>query len=456
MKINFYNRGQSLIGIIIVLVIAGLISGGVYYYLSKQIPEVPEIVEKPAEEEVVKPEEAVLPPTEEIAPEENPTTSLEKVTPKPEPEKSIIQKCTDGTIYSQCSTNKPKYCDNGNLINKCNNCGCPEGTNCQNEECKITRTTCLKSGVCVNDDILLIVQKEGGPFITYGTLHVPTQPGELVVDREVTKFYSQSVNDEADFLIVFKDFDSAPSWAYDISIKRNIAGIGVGGNMDSSNWYGTKGDLKDLVIMPNIMQFRQSEQFERQLIDLVHEIGHYWLMYLLDSKLPISDGIHYSDCFQNGNINYADIMGKTIWNQESANDFISPFPSNKTADYRFTTLSLYLMGLIPKESVSSMYFIKPSDGSNNCMVDFYDNYYHVTGAKKEVTIEDLVGIYGERIPNYLSSQKNFKIQFALVAHENSGLKQEDVNKFQEFINEFEDYFNLAVFDKARVDVAPFK
>ena len=47
MKINFNNQGQSLIGIIIVLVVVGLIAGGLYYYLSRQIPEVPEITEKP-------------------------------------------------------------------------------------------------------------------------------------------------------------------------------------------------------------------------------------------------------------------------------------------------------------------------------------------------------------------------------------------------------------------------
>lgn len=43
---NFYNHGQNLIAIIIVLVGVGLITGGLYYYFSKQIPEVPKITEK--------------------------------------------------------------------------------------------------------------------------------------------------------------------------------------------------------------------------------------------------------------------------------------------------------------------------------------------------------------------------------------------------------------------------
>lgn len=70
MKINDYSRGQTLIGIVITLIIVGVITGGLYYYLSKQIPEVPEITEKPAEEEVVKPEEVFPPPEEEVSPKE--------------------------------------------------------------------------------------------------------------------------------------------------------------------------------------------------------------------------------------------------------------------------------------------------------------------------------------------------------------------------------------------------
>jgi hypothetical protein len=47
------------------------------------------------------------------------------------------QKCSDGTLYGRCSTDKPKYCDNGNLIDKCNLCGCLLGQN-----------KCLGNGSC--------------------------------------------------------------------------------------------------------------------------------------------------------------------------------------------------------------------------------------------------------------------------------------------------------------------
>ncbi|MDO8428711.1 MAG: CAP domain-containing protein [Candidatus Diapherotrites archaeon] len=37
----------------------------------------------------------------------------------------IIKRCDDGTEYEYCSTNKPQFCENGNLINKASLCGCP-------------------------------------------------------------------------------------------------------------------------------------------------------------------------------------------------------------------------------------------------------------------------------------------------------------------------------------------
>jgi len=41
--------------------------------------------------------------------------------------------CSDGTLYEECSSTKPLYCDNGNLVNKCSLCNCSSGT-CQSDE----------------------------------------------------------------------------------------------------------------------------------------------------------------------------------------------------------------------------------------------------------------------------------------------------------------------------------
>lgn len=39
-----------------------------------------------------------------------------------------IQRCNDGTIYRECSSQKPLFCSDGNLSNKASVCGCPSGS----------------------------------------------------------------------------------------------------------------------------------------------------------------------------------------------------------------------------------------------------------------------------------------------------------------------------------------
>ena len=145
-KFKIHHQGQSLIGIIIVLVVVGLVSGGLYYYLSKQIPEMPEIAEKPAEEAKPEVTEPKVTCQNECSPagskrcsnnsyqicgnyDNDPCLEWGLVINCPanticQNGICVAQKCTDGTLYGQCSTNKPMYCDNGNLINRASLCGC--------------------------------------------------------------------------------------------------------------------------------------------------------------------------------------------------------------------------------------------------------------------------------------------------------------------------------------------
>ena len=46
-----------------------------------------------------------------------------------------IARCEDGTAYNKCSADKPKYCINGELVDKCGFCGCPDGEDCKGDVC---------------------------------------------------------------------------------------------------------------------------------------------------------------------------------------------------------------------------------------------------------------------------------------------------------------------------------
>ena len=46
-----------------------------------------------------------------------------------------IIRCEDGTVYNRCSADKPKYCIEGELVDKCRFCGCPDGEDCEGDVC---------------------------------------------------------------------------------------------------------------------------------------------------------------------------------------------------------------------------------------------------------------------------------------------------------------------------------
>ena len=49
--------------------------------------------------------------------------------------KTSAKICSDGTPYDECSKTKPKYCYNGDLVDKAASCGCPAGLKKDFQDC---------------------------------------------------------------------------------------------------------------------------------------------------------------------------------------------------------------------------------------------------------------------------------------------------------------------------------
>lgn len=170
-KFNFHNQGQSLIGIIISLIIGALIATGLYYYLEGQMPKIPEITEKPTEEEIVKPEEATPSLEEEVVSREEVIVEKEKITlekieekpteiseeipveGKPVQGEIIESLCQDECFQAglkKCSGDDFQVCgnyDEDNCLEWSLVIACPGDTICQYGNC--IQQECI-SGPCCN------------------------------------------------------------------------------------------------------------------------------------------------------------------------------------------------------------------------------------------------------------------------------------------------------------------
>ena len=80
----------------------------------------------------------------------------------------MIKRCDDNTIYNRCSKEKPKYCSDGKLIDKCSLCGCDESKDCKEE-------------MTLDAETLELVKKQ--------LSSIPDTSGEPKVDVAAIKFY---------------------------------------------------------------------------------------------------------------------------------------------------------------------------------------------------------------------------------------------------------------------------
>ena len=315
-------------------------------------------------------------------------------------------------------------------------------------------TNCLASGVCFDSRVSLLIDGVNGNFIgTDGSYK----------DTDIINYYSQHVAKEADFLIMFKDFD-APSYIpasdYSIPVNGNDTGMGMTPHSNNTTNFNSKGYLKSFMVMPNITEFSQTSAFNSSVYAFAHEIGHHWLAFFTNPSLHISasSGVHYDPCMIFDNAGFADLMMDSpfIWKQTSDTTFTSPPPDNNPYNKKFSTLSLYVMGLLPATSVSSQKIIR--NASSTCSIDFnsYDgsngfdgSLFHMAGAHADtIPLSDLIRVYGVRNPQFNVTQKNFTIQVILLVHKNSALTQNDANIFSKYLDAVETYLPFAFSQKA--------
>jgi hypothetical protein len=311
---------------------------------------------------------------------------------------------------------------------------------------------CLASGVCFDSRVLLITDGVDGNFIGADGSYS---------DSQIINYYSKHVAKEADFLVMFKDFDAPayiPASDYSIPVNSNDSGMGMTPRNNSTTNYDSQGFLKSFMVLPNITLFSQQSVFNSSVYAFAHEIGHHWLAYFTNPSLPISiNGVHYNPCtiFDNGG--FADLMmdAPFIWQPASGGTFTSPPPDSNPYNKKFSTLSLYVMGLLPSASVLPLQMIQTD--SSSCSIDYngYDgvngfdgSLYHLAAHTQTIPLSSLVSVYGARTPDFSVTQKNFTIQVLLLVHKNSSLTQNDANTFSKYLDAVETYLPFAFSQKA--------
>ena len=235
------------------------------------------------------------------------------------------------------------------------------------------------------------------------------------------KIYSK-FEDAFDFIFFLYNTsgDEFSYGGFSYPINRNISGIGRD-NVNISSRFGTNGRLRNI----NHLTLRTSIFSGGPFL---HELVHHWGAAYIGQEYATPSGTYGTESHW-GTTDINGVLGGFDYNtlqrnvdgnskkykataQGILNNGFGGFSQELSSAY-YAPIELYLMGLIPASEVPDMHVFK------NVIVEEDTAIGGVFYADEEITytIEDFIEEYGERVPDYQSSQKDFRALVVVVTDE---------------------------------------
>jgi hypothetical protein len=248
------------------------------------------------------------------------------------------------------------------------------------------------------------------------------------------RFY-QTHPDSFDQLVIFTDSSvvSGNTFAYESTVANEIRGLGVD-IYDTSADFGSAGRLRSVVMMDALSKYPVSptQQFlgENNTVSVMgQEVGHRWLAFL-----------HFKDV--NGK-NSTALLGrdKAHWSFFMDTD-ASVMEGNdiqdlgggsfKTVDAvkRYSLLDQYAMGLVALNQVPDFFYVEAPTNVEPSKEATDDPEIGVTfnGTRRDVKIQDVTSVMGDRIPAASASPRVHKQAFIYLLSASATLDATQVAK----------------------------
>ena len=248
--------------------------------------------------------------------------------------------------------------------------------------------------------------------------------GSVDKEKVIKKFFQNNPDAKNlyDFIILATNFKPGDDIGQFTPTKKVIQGTGDSRvDINLTNTYNTTGltgkeKFQGYAFIANINDLTDD------LYLPIHEISHNWLFMLGDydscgkgfgctkeTGYKISkDGAHYNDKIntitEDGNKKYKDPNGGGSLQSGTYPGYCLDFGGGGDG-YRFTSLSLYLMGLIPADQVAPLkWYIMTGSWSDK----------GIPCLEKTFGVQDITSLVGSRNPAYPNTQKNFSVAYLLL------------------------------------------
>ncbi len=210
--------------------------------------------------------------------------------------------------------------------------------------------------------------------------------------------------DQFDFVAVIATATTNSNRVY-IGVRNDVTGIGAATFNTSAPWGGT-GRLRGVIAFPIDAYFDGAEQ------GMIHEVGHAWINHATDAVFGVGAPHWPASTMAGGAMGFSipgsNQGGSFPWSLTSLGDGTVRINAITNSD-RFTPLDLYLMGLLPPDSVPPMYVL-PATANPNAFTD------GMISPATTYTIADYIAGQGPRLPSSATAARQFATAVVVLSY----------------------------------------
>jgi hypothetical protein len=269
----------------------------------------------------------------------------------------------------------------------------------------------------------------------------------------IGKKFFESHPDNYDQILIWTDQRLIrDAFAFEITVANEIRGIAVD-LYDLSHDYGSGGRLRSVVVMDFVGKFPDDPNAkflgENSTVSVMgQEVGHRWLAYMnfRDHNGVSSDALlgrdlaHWSFFFNSD----ASVMEGNKIDDLGGGQF-------RTTDAvrRYSRLDQYAMGLVPPTQVPSFFYVE-NPNSTHAREDAPQIGVTFSGTRRDVLVDDVIAIQGERSPSASDSPKVHRQAFILLVSSGRSADAAQVAKVDNIRRAWEPFFHEATENRMTV------
>ncbi len=312
-------------------------------------------------------------------------------------------------------------------------------------------------GIPINGQPLLIGFTKGDTDAEYQAVNYSNLPitgssagaifeaFQQIVYREVNtvaaaqRFYAVQP-DSFDQIVLITDFDllGAPFGAFYQGVRNEVQGIGVG-NFDVAQAFGSAGRLQGFLHMNHVNAWSDSPLGFSFLNVLGQEAEHEWGAFVRYQRTGLESDLILGRSFAHWSF-YLETDGSVMEGNGWRDNGNGTFTTVRAFD-NFSFVDQYVMGFRPAEEIPPFFLLEIPGVTLDQRSQFPQLGTTVTATKSIVTINDIIGVEGPRIPDVSTSPKAFRQGYLYLLRRGTTASQQNLDKAERFRASWPDYFS---------------